>query len=373
MVRQDQTQKERTKHAGPLRATNEGFCVVRVYVCRSKDSVTEGWTFFRRTSRDQKSHEGPPNSPLPFPACDIHPRMAPPASHRAPSFAHRLADLLRLRPDIARIVRGNVHDVELLDSTEDRVQTVLLRVFLNLSTWDPDLGAFKPWVSTIAGHTLNESRRSRRRYEARFRADDGDVDRALASDPSPERLAQLKQALEKLNEVLCEMPDEQFTVMSLVCFFGETHGEVSELLGISVDASKMKLWRARDFIRERWDPETLFSAAPPLLVEEERRTRWRKLFDLTHRGAHVLAAAMAGSMLWPAPPLPLARSGITYEPPRIESAEALAKPQHASSPLVVAPSKPTTSPPSNTHPAQPRAQQKPFPRKPTREFRRRNP
>ncbi len=192
-----------------------------------------------------------------------------------------LAELLGLRPEIKRIVESD--ETFTRESADDKVQRVYTNAVRKLPDYTPHPDGMKPWAVTITRNVMAEAHRDTKRHQEVFEPDNGHAERAASPGPSPERAAQLKQAMERWIDAMQEMPPAQAAVLWMVVVEERSHEEVGAKLGISEDASKMALSRAREFLRARLGND-LFSVPHPVLV---------LLFDWVHRLGHVWAFLMA--------------------------------------------------------------------------------
>ncbi|TKC93703.1 RNA polymerase sigma factor [Polyangium fumosum] len=179
-------------------------------------------------------------------------------------FLDRLAELLELRPEIRRVVMSD-DDAYTRDSAEDQVQRVFDKAYRHLPSYEPHPDGMKPWLLTITRNVMSDAHRDTKRHERVFEPDDGDVDRAETPEVSPERAAELKQALEKVTAALQDMPPSQAAVLWMVLVEERSHEEAGVALGISEDAAKMALSRARENLRARFG-NTLFTGPHPVLA-----------------------------------------------------------------------------------------------------------
>ncbi|MDC0746147.1 RNA polymerase sigma factor [Polyangium mundeleinium] len=224
---------------------------------------------------------------------------------RSPApFLDRLAELLGLRPEIQRIVMSD-DDAYTRDSAEDQVQRVYDKAYRHLPDYEPHPDGMKPWLLTITRNVMSDAHRETQRHERVFEPDDGHVDRAETPEVSPERAVELKQALEKVMSAFRDMPPSQAAVLWMVCVEERSHEEAGVALGISEDAAKMALSRARRFLKARFGDD-LFTVPPPLLA---------LLSDcaplLGHLWAFFMAMVFASLVVSPREPAPLLHAVAT--------------------------------------------------------------
>lgn len=202
-----------------------------------------------------------------------------------------VAEILDLRPEVTRLAReGQAYTREPVD---DRVQRVFMNALRNLWRYTPHPDGPKPWLTVITRNVVREAHRATRRYDAVFEPDEGHAETAVAPGDSPERTAELREAIELVMEVLQDMPRSQVEVLYLVGVEKRSHEEAGAALGISEDAAKMTLSRARKYLRLRLGNDP-FAVAPPMpFAVLERRALLRRLFDYVYPLGHVWAALMA--------------------------------------------------------------------------------
>ena len=196
-------------------------------------------------------------------------------------FRRWLSELLGLRLEVRRIVRSD--KARTRDSADDKEQQVFENALGDLPNYTPHPDGIKPWTLAITRNVMGAAHRATRRDEDVFEPDDGHVERFATPEPSPERAAQLNQALHKVMDALGDLPPSQAAVLWMVCIEGRSHEEAGAKVGISEDAAKMSLSRARETLRERLGND-LFSVPHPVLV---------LLFDWVHRLGHLWAFVMA--------------------------------------------------------------------------------
>ncbi|UQA60398.1 RNA polymerase sigma factor [Polyangium aurulentum] len=222
------------------------------------------------------------------------------------------AQLLALRPDVARRVARRRYGGRL----EDKTQEAMLRAHRRLGSYRPSVGPLRPWVLGIASNVDRTFRRAERRYRAVFWPDFGEAERTAAPGPSPERHAQLSEARAKLSAAIQDMPSSLLAALLLVCVEGASMKEAGEELGISESAAKVRVHRARAYLRERLQDceDDLLTVLPPGLLgepaNEEHASATGGLFNAVFPGGHLWSGIMvAVVMLQPGPRL-TARCGL---------------------------------------------------------------
>lgn len=222
------------------------------------------------------------------------------------------AQLLALRPDVARRVarrrRGG--------RAEDKTQEAMLIAHRRLGTYCQSLGGLRPWVLGIASNVERNYRRAERRYKAVFCPDLGDAEKTPAPGPSPERQAQLREARDKLSAAIQDMPSGLLIALILVCVEGVSMKDVGEELGISEAAAKIRVHRARLYLRERLKgyEDDLLTVVPPGLLgknaDEEFASTTGGLFDAVFPGGHLWSGIMVAVLLFQPDAILTAQCGL---------------------------------------------------------------
>ena len=137
---------------------------------------------------------------------------------------------------------------------EDVTQDVLVKVLTKLSSYDPERGAFRTWLYRIVmNHVLNMKSRGYEKHITGFETYYGFVDQVPDQDPddTPET-ALMTEDLKigcVMGTLLC-LDRRQRLAFILAAGFGATDAVGSEVLGISRDAFRKTLSRARGKLRE---------------------------------------------------------------------------------------------------------------------------
>jgi RNA polymerase sigma-70 factor (ECF subfamily) len=122
---------------------------------------------------------------------------------------------------------------------EDVTQELFVQLPLTLAAYDAALGALGPWLRRVAVRgALMKLRSGRRRREVGA----ADIAALVARPDSMNERIDIDQALARLVV-------EQRTVFLLKEVEGYSHREIADLLGISIAASEVRLYRARVALR----------------------------------------------------------------------------------------------------------------------------
>ena len=144
----------------------------------------------------------------------------------------------RYRAEFARYAQAAVGD---RDAAQDAMQEAFIRAYDALSTCrEPD--RFGAWFFRIL---TNQCRNAVARRKARVPLDDVDPAGTDRADATVER----GELAEALDAALARLTAEQREAFVMKHVEGRSYEEMSGLLGVGVDALKMRVHRARDAMR----------------------------------------------------------------------------------------------------------------------------
>jgi RNA polymerase sigma-70 factor, ECF subfamily len=133
------------------------------------------------------------------------------------------------------------------DLAEDLTAEVFFRAVRAFDRFDPERGPAKAWLFRIAQNAL----RDYQRQAARRRSVSLSALRDLQSAaPSPEERLLWEEETSLLLQAVAGLPSKDGEVVSLYYGSGLSIPEVSELLGLSVSATRTRLWRALRRLRK---------------------------------------------------------------------------------------------------------------------------
>lgn len=139
--------------------------------------------------------------------------------------------LRRLAEIIGKYIRRRVNHLETVD---DLVQEVLLRVHAFRSSWNPSL-KLEPWVYTIARNTIIDYFRAHARKYA-----------FLVPDASAAEAVELEtpEATILLNEAFSQLSDDQADILTMAKLEGLSLEEIASRSGLKLSAVKVRVHRA---------------------------------------------------------------------------------------------------------------------------------
>jgi RNA polymerase sigma-70 factor (ECF subfamily) len=180
-------------------------------------------------------------------------------SDAIPNFAAIYADL---QPKVLRYLKGLIGP----DEAEDIAQNVFLKVHAGLKDFRGE-ASLSTWIYRIATNAALDRLRSRSFRESAQVASDaaarGDTAGAGAvtddadngAEPSAESLFMRKEMNECIANFVDTLPENYRTVLALSDLDGLKNREIADILGLSVDAVKIRLHRARRELKKRFDAE----------------------------------------------------------------------------------------------------------------------
>jgi RNA polymerase sigma-70 factor (ECF subfamily) len=130
------------------------------------------------------------------------------------------------------------------DDAEDLTQEIFLKVFENIGSFRYE-SSFATWLYRIAVNTCMNFQRDKKPAESLGVTDD------LGSSVSPETICERGELQRKIEAEIASLPNPLKIAFLLVVVEGMTYREASEILGLSVDALRMRVSRARQILREK--------------------------------------------------------------------------------------------------------------------------
>ncbi len=143
-------------------------------------------------------------------------------------------------------------------SAEDAAQEVFLRVARGAATYEPT-AKFTTWLYTVARRTTLNFLRDEK--DERERAAASDAEAAEGQSPlaripgpdalNPESMAWSAELSQRFVEALQELPESHRAALVLNRGEGLSYDEVAAVLGVTVQAVKSRIFRAREMLLER--------------------------------------------------------------------------------------------------------------------------
>ncbi len=155
------------------------------------------------------------------------------------------------QPLVAFIYRYIGRETEALDLAQE----TFVRVYATRRRYTVR-GKFSTWLFAIAANLCrNHLRWRRRRGESVPETSDMEdaefAERIQSLDDSPDQAAIRSESISLIKVAIDKLPHDLKTVILLNEYQSLSYGEISSVLGCSVKAVEMKLYRARHLLRER--------------------------------------------------------------------------------------------------------------------------
>lgn len=133
-------------------------------------------------------------------------------------------------------------------AAEDAVQEAFAAAWLGIGRYDPNR-PFGAWLTRI---TLNKCRDAMRRNRVRrlfwLPIDEGMA--ATSMSPNPEEVTGDRRALEAVQQAIARLPTKLKEPLVLTAVEGQSYAEAASLLGISRKTLEMRIYHARQRLRE---------------------------------------------------------------------------------------------------------------------------
>ncbi len=155
--------------------------------------------------------------------------------------------LVALEPTIQRFGRRLCRQD---DDADDVKQDTLLALSRHLGEFE-ERSSITSWVFALA---RSACARKRRGLANRPHASTDDVPDAASAEPNPEDRVALREDTEALAKAVAALPKVHQEVLFLRDLEGRPAAEAASELGITVDALKSRLHRAREALREELGP-----------------------------------------------------------------------------------------------------------------------
>ena len=143
---------------------------------------------------------------------------------------------------VERVARDHVHDAE---SVADVAQEVFTRALERLATLR-DPSRFRPWLLAITRNAAIDYRR-RVQHAPGSTADPPEL---RATDPGPDELVELGELGELVRSCVAGLSIRDATAVAMVTYLGFSSAEIAGALGLTPNAAKVVVHRARARLRQ---------------------------------------------------------------------------------------------------------------------------
>lgn len=151
-------------------------------------------------------------------------------------------ELIALLPRLRRFARGLTGNAA---EADDLVQGACERAIRSIDQWAPGT-RLDSWMFRITQTTWIDTVRSRRSY------DDAKATIAFEdrSEAGPDSEAEDRMTLKEVQRAVARLPEEQRSVLMLVCVEGLSYKEASDAIGVPAGTVMSRLARARKALRD---------------------------------------------------------------------------------------------------------------------------
>ena len=134
------------------------------------------------------------------------------------------------------------------DDAKDATQETFIQAFASIKSFDNNKGSFKSWLSKIAINKVLKQLKRQDGYSISFEPEIHDISYAHNDLESTHSIDDIMKHLEK-------MPQNHKMVFELFVIEGFSHEEISDILNISIENSRVQLSRARNWLGKTWPPQ----------------------------------------------------------------------------------------------------------------------
>jgi RNA polymerase sigma-70 factor (ECF subfamily) len=139
---------------------------------------------------------------------------------------------------------------------EEVTQDIFLNVWLKAGSYNPDRGAPKSWIMSVAHHKIIDAIRARRRTVAVGSSDEYDaLDYFPSSEASTEEQVEQNLDRERILKALQGLPDSQREVIMLAYFQGYSQSEMADRLKQPLGTVKTRVRLAMQKLRTILDDD----------------------------------------------------------------------------------------------------------------------
>ena len=132
------------------------------------------------------------------------------------------------------------------EEARDILQESLLRIFQNLDKYDKAKGSFEAWTTTVVIR-LCLNKLSKKKLD--LVSDEEILSRQASYEIESDILSNYD--MEQLTKFVTELPESYRVVFNLSAIDGYAHKEIAKLIGITEVASRTRLNRAKNILKDR--------------------------------------------------------------------------------------------------------------------------
>jgi RNA polymerase sigma-70 factor (ECF subfamily) len=139
------------------------------------------------------------------------------------------------------------------DDARDAAQETFVRIHRALPRWRPT-GRFQSWLFQVGARVALDVLRARPRRPEHPRRVGTEGEEALATLGATDGQAERNETMAAIEAAVGSLPPDLRTAFVLAEYEGLGHAEIAETLGCSLKGAEMRLYRARQILREKLTP-----------------------------------------------------------------------------------------------------------------------
>ena len=152
--------------------------------------------------------------------------------------------ILPLGQPLYRFAAGLLKDNH---EAEDVVQDIFLKLW-NMRNMMEDIKNINAFAHTMTRNACLDKLKSRR---IKYYDDAGPgIPEPAVDDPDPESMTELKDSADRVKVLICNLPEQQRSIIHLRDIDGYSYEEISEIMNMEINAIRVALSRARRSVRE---------------------------------------------------------------------------------------------------------------------------
>jgi RNA polymerase sigma-70 factor (ECF subfamily) len=139
------------------------------------------------------------------------------------------------------------------DDARDAAQETFVRAWRALPRWRPS-GSFRAWLFQVGARVALDALRARPRRPEHPRRAGTDGEESLGGLGAEDGQAERNETMAAIEAAVASLPPDLRAAFVLSEYEGAGHAEIAEALGCSRKGAEMRLYRARQALREKLAP-----------------------------------------------------------------------------------------------------------------------
>ncbi len=135
------------------------------------------------------------------------------------------------------------------EDAEDILQDVFVKVYNNLYKYNKNY-RFSTWIYTITVNTIKSTYKKKKLRPTSHYIDDS-LEEIPSMEDSPELLVEIKEHYKEIIEAIDSLKEKQKTAFILRYLKNFSYKEIGKIMGISQEAAKMKVHRAKSILAQK--------------------------------------------------------------------------------------------------------------------------